>query len=134
MDPCRQALDRLPTILRVAFVQYGCRMPTCDPHHTSPPLMYIIHTPQYPHSPQNASLLNLKWERMKHFGGQRRPSTSSTWVLVEQHVAFDMGGCQNYGPFWGTLDIRCRIIIGLQKGTIILTTTHMCSETSTGSR
>ena len=30
-------------------------------------------------------------------------------------------GCQNYGPFLGTLDIRCRIIIGIQKMTIILT-------------
>ena len=28
-----------------------------------------------------------------------------------------MGGCQNYGPFLGTLSIRCRIIIGSQKGT-----------------
>ena len=36
-----------------------------------------------------------------------------------------MGGCQNYGPFWGTLNNRCRIISGTQKGTIILTTTHM---------
>ena len=36
-----------------------------------------------------------------------------------------MGGCQNYGPFLGTLNIRCRIIIGIQKGTIIVTTTHM---------
>ena len=36
-----------------------------------------------------------------------------------------MGGCQTYGPFLGTLNIRCRIIIGIQKGTIILTTTHM---------
>ena len=36
-----------------------------------------------------------------------------------------MGGCQNYGPFWGTLNIRCRIITGIRKGTIILTTTHM---------
>ena len=36
-----------------------------------------------------------------------------------------MGGCQNYIPFLGTLNIRCRIIIGIQKGTIILTTTHM---------
>ena len=32
-----------------------------------------------------------------------------------------MGSCQNYGPFLGTLNSRCRIIIG----TIILTTTHM---------
>ena len=36
-----------------------------------------------------------------------------------------MGGCQNYCPFLGTLDIRCRIMIGIQKGTIILTTTHI---------
>ena len=36
-----------------------------------------------------------------------------------------MGGCQNYGPFLGTLNIRGHIIIGTQKGTIILTTTHM---------
>ena len=28
-------------------------------------------------------------------------------------------------PFLGTLNNRCRIIIGTQKGTIILTTTHM---------
>ena len=32
-----------------------------------------------------------------------------------------MGGCQNYGPFLGTLNIRCRILIRTQKGTIILT-------------
>ena len=36
-----------------------------------------------------------------------------------------MGGCQNYGLFLGTLNIRCRSIIRNQKGTIILTTTHM---------
>ena len=36
-----------------------------------------------------------------------------------------MGGCQNDGPFLGTLNIRCRIIMGIQNGTIILTTTHM---------
>ena len=36
-----------------------------------------------------------------------------------------MGSCQNYGPFLGTLNNRCRIIIRTQKGTIILTTTHI---------
>ena len=36
-----------------------------------------------------------------------------------------MGSCQNYDPFLGTLNIRCRIRIGIQKGTIILTTTHI---------
>ena len=46
-----------------------------------------------------------------------------------------MGGCQNYGPFLGTLNIRCRIIIGVQKGTIILATTHMTvTNSSSGSR
>ena len=38
---------------------------------------------------------------------------------------FYMGGCQNHGPFLGTLNIRGRIIIGTQKETIILTTTHI---------
>ena len=40
-----------------------------------------------------------------------------------------MGGCHNYGPFLGTLNITCRIIIGIQTGTVILTTTqivHLC--------
>ena len=32
-----------------------------------------------------------------------------------------MGGCQNYGP----LNIRRRILMGIQKGTIVLTTIHM---------
>ena len=36
-----------------------------------------------------------------------------------------MGGCQNYGPFLGTLNTRGRIILGTHKGTIILTTTHI---------
>ena len=37
-----------------------------------------------------------------------------------------MGGYQNYGPFLGTLNIRGHTIIGIRKGTIILTTTHIC--------
>ena len=37
-----------------------------------------------------------------------------------------MGDCQNYGPFLGTLNIRCRFfLIGIQKGTIILKATHI---------
>ena len=28
-------------------------------------------------------------------------------------------------PFLGTLNIRCRIRVGIRRGTIILTTTHM---------
>ena len=33
--------------------------------------------------------------------------------------------------FLGVLNIRCRTIIGIQKGTIILTTTHKASPTRT---
>ena len=40
-------------------------------------------------------------------------------------LAKHMGDCQNYGPLLGPLNIRCRTIIGIQKGTIILTTTHI---------
>ena len=36
-----------------------------------------------------------------------------------------MGGCQNWGPFLGTLNNRCRIQTMSQKGTLILTTTHI---------
>ena len=41
-----------------------------------------------------------------------------------------MGGCQYYGPFLGTLNNRCRIIIETQKGTLILTTTHIFLQVS----
>ena len=44
---------------------------------------------------------------------------------METTILDYMGGCQNYGPFLGTLNIRCRIRIGIQRGTIILTTTHI---------
>ena len=42
-------------------------------------------------------------------------------VYLRSHMA----GCQNYALFLGTLNIRGRIIIGTQKGTIILITTHI---------
>ena len=45
-----------------------------------------------------------------------------------------MGGCQNRGPCLGTLNIRCRSIIGTQKGTIILTTTQILRMTMMASR
>ena len=40
-------------------------------------------------------------------------------------INFHLGSCQNRGPFLGTLNSRCRIILGTQKGTIIVTTTHL---------
>ena len=41
------------------------------------------------------------------------------------YCAFIWGDVKIMVPFLGTLNIRCRIIIGIQTGTIILTTTHM---------
>ena len=51
-----------------------------------------------------------------------------TDVYVCGYIYMYMGGCQNYGPFLGTLNIRGRIIIGTQKGAIILTTTQVSSK------
>ena len=46
-----------------------------------------------------------------------------------------VGGCQYYDPFLGTLNSRCRTIIGTQKRIIILTTTHvMWTEIVPGAR
>ena len=39
-----------------------------------------------------------------------------------------MGGCQNVGPLLGALNTRCRILLGIQNGTIILRTTHVLLE------
>ena len=36
-----------------------------------------------------------------------------------------VGGCQNCGPILGTLNIRCRIILRTQKGTLFWRTTHV---------
>ena len=44
--------------------------------------------------------------------------------LIEECVRIHMGDCQSYGRFLGTLNFRCRIRIGIQKGMITLTTTH----------
>ena len=35
--------------------------------------------------------------------------------VVSSGILFHFGGCQNCGPFLGTLNIRCRTIIGIQK-------------------
>ena len=31
------------------------------------------------------------------------------------HTPSHMGGCQNHGPFLGTLNVRCRSMIGIPK-------------------
>ena len=42
-------------------------------------------------------------------------------IMENKMEATTLGGCQNYDPFLGTLNIRCCIIIGIQKGTIRVT-------------
>ena len=50
-------------------------------------------------------------------------------MLLALHVLgaalHDLGGCQNSGPFWGPYYNTAPIIYGPQKGTLILTTTHL---------
>ena len=41
--------------------------------------------------------------------------STSKGVCAFIYIYTYMGGCQNSGPFLGTLNIRCRIIIGIQK-------------------
>ena len=41
-----------------------------------------------------------------------------------------MGGYQHCDPLLGPLNTRCRIILRTQKGTIVLTTTHMAVSTT----
>ena len=71
--------------------------------------------------------------RPLHFAGHARQTTilracglgedmgsfaefpSQTPFQVWGLFALDMGGCQNDGPFWGTLNMRCRTITGIQK-------------------
>ena len=84
------------------------RNPVCSPHvenltpnpSTTQALRQISRTAKIP-EPQNP---NTNHELFS--------SSNSKWVVVKMMV-----------PFGGTLNIRCRIIVGTQKGTIILTTT-----------
>ena len=60
--------------------------------------------------------------------GSRRINENSIACHVHEAQWRHMGGCQNYGPLLDPLNTRCRIILGTQKGTIVLTTTHMFLE------
>ena len=82
-----------------------------------------------PHSPTPHAKPLKTWQ-----AGFQQPCSLNKFVLLQQSRSTEaktpnkpvhMGGCQNYGPFLGTLNIRCRSIIGIPKGTIILTTTHI---------
>ena len=56
--------------------------------------------------------------------GGRRIVAMVAEAITPIAFALILGGCQNYGSFLGTLNIRCRTILGTQTGTIILTATQ----------
>ena len=70
--------------------------------------------------------------RKNHIGlGSSCEKAHST--SIEEYTLNDtgnpyMGGCQNYGPFLGPYCNTTPNIWGTQKGTIILTTTHMINH------
>ena len=76
-----------------------------------------VHYKSWGHGKRMELHVGAKHGHSKDSKGLQRPTTE----FARTH----MGGCQNYDPFWGTLNIRCRIIIWIQKGTLILTATHM---------
>ena len=50
------------------------------------------------------------------------PEQVPSWRFLATEVfssCLYMGGCQHYGPVLGTLYIRCRFILEIQKGTMI---------------
>ena len=53
-------------------------------------------------------------------------------VIIGFTVGFYGGMSKLWSLFWGTLNIRCRNIIVIQKGPIFLTTTHMQCLSSSG--
>ena len=74
-------------------------------------------------------ILGLYWVYIGFILGLYSGYIGVIWGIMEKKMETTitgyMGGCQNYAPFLGALNIRCRTIIGTQKGTIILTTTHV---------
>ena len=71
--------------------------------------------------------------RMCLISAEMWPTWASSWKLgctssgrVQGRIdPVHVGGYQNYCPLLGPLNIRCRIILRTQKGTIILTTAHV---------
>ena len=71
---------------------------------------------------QNANQLLMGGTMRQQFTKKHARETPEYGICVGTE---DLGGCQNYGPFLGALNIRYRIVIGTQKGTIMLTATHL---------
>ena len=95
--------------------------PKTDPTRTWDPIMYYYVQKNPPSC----------WKQLSssHIAYHTIPNHTKLYFTVQQqrhHFKGPyMGGCQNYGPFLGPLNTRCRIICRTLKGTIILTTTHL---------
>ena len=75
------------------------------------------------------SALNEVGSRMHPCGLHLKQEASKQMAHTQpERPGFYMGGYQSYDPFLGTLTISGCIIIGIQQGTIIVTTTHKLSE------
>ena len=79
---------------------------------------------------QDENLASLVWKiylytTLPLFPLQCHTGHGSSWLKPFARIKKHMGGCQNYGPFSTTLNIRGRVTIEIQKRTTILTTTHM---------
>ena len=102
-----------------------------DPQKETPDFQTLNSTPRS-RNHLSASLARKTWRSSLR---QRMVSLARTKARVTKAPSgwlFD-GGTMDHtwvvikimAPFGGTLNIRCRTIIGIQKRTIILTTTHM---------
>ena len=72
-----------------------------------------------------ASGRDLRFLTVEFEAGEQSFCHEYTYMSTYICVYIYMGGCQNYGPFLGPLNTRCRIILMTQQWTIILTATHI---------
>ena len=91
-------------------------------HSTHLPYHFCLPTPL-----KTESLLN---HRGALFPGQNNPMSYKFRILfldrtIRRVIPKGYGWLSKLWSLLGTLNIRCRIIIGIQKGTTILTTTHI---------
>ena len=89
--------------------------------------VFSLITPQYITCPGSEQPQTAVVSGLPSDSTEGRPQKERVWGSRAPLKGIYVGGCQNYGPFWGTLNIRRRTILGTQKGTIILTTIHMGS-------
>ena len=108
--------------------------------------MIVLHSLQAASKPSVLRAYGLGFTGSASRGIPVAPIRSANWLAAGSPQAFgprnDRRGRVYWGciwvlvkimvPCWDTRNIRCRIIIGIQKGTTILTTTHMDNAKGNG--